>query len=106
MEAVVIYVTCQDNQQAREIGQTLVKERLVACVNILPTIQSLYWWNDEIQDDTETAFLAKTTPKNVDKIIARVGELHSYECPCVIAMPIEKANPNYLNWIIEQTQKS
>lgn len=106
MESVVLYITCENDAQAREIGQILVKERLVACVNILPAIQSLYWWNDEVQDDTETAFFAKTTKANVEKVIARVGELHSYECPCVISLPIEKGNPDYLKWIIEQTQKS
>ncbi|WP_135077731.1 divalent-cation tolerance protein CutA [Terasakiella sp. SH-1] len=105
MKAVTLYVTCSDQSEARAIAQQLIKERLVACVNILPAIQSLYWWNDAVQDDSETAFFAKTTPTHVDRAIERIGELHSYDCPCVVSLPIEKGNPDYLKWIAEQTLK-
>jgi periplasmic divalent cation tolerance protein len=105
-KTVVLYITCKTNDEARAIGRTLVSERLVACVNILPPIQSLYWWNDEIQEDTETAFYAKTTDENVEKVISLVKKRHSYDCPCIIAMPIEKGNPDYLKWIEKETQKS
>ncbi|SCA55162.1 Divalent-cation tolerance protein CutA [Candidatus Terasakiella magnetica] len=104
MKAVTLYITCSDETEARAIGKQLLTERLVACINILPAIQSLYWWNDEIQDDSETAFFAKTTEDKVDQIIKRIGELHSYDCPCVVALPIEKGNPAFLDWIVEQTK--
>ncbi len=104
MKPVILYITASSELEARSIGHTLVKERLVACVNILPTIQSLYWWNDEIQDDTETAFFAKTTDTMVEKTIERVGELHSYDVPCVVALPIKNGNPDFLNWVVEETR--
>jgi len=106
MKAVVLYITCANEDEARTIGRTLVCERLVACINILAPIQSLFWWNDEIQEETETAFLAKTLIENVENVIERVNQLHSYDCPCVISMPIEKGNPNYLKWIEEETKKA
>jgi len=106
MEPILLYITTSSELEARSIGHILVKERLVACINILPTIQSLYWWNDEIQDDTETAFFAKTTKNNVDKVIKRINGLHSYDCPCIISIPIEKGNPDYLKWIIKEAQNS
>lgn len=105
MKTVVLYVTCDNQDEAKSIGRVLVSERLVACINILPPIQSLYWWNDEIQEETEIAFLAKTTAENVERISERVKELHSYDCPCIISMPIENGNPDYLKWIEKETQK-
>ncbi|WP_417820722.1 divalent-cation tolerance protein CutA [Terasakiella sp.] len=105
MKSMVLYVTCSNKQEARSIGQILLKERLVACVNILPAIQSLYWWNDDIQEDSETAFFAKTTDKNIDAAIALIKASHSYDCPCIVTLPIEKGNPDFLNWIKEQTTK-
>ncbi len=103
MKPIVLYITCSGDLEARTIGHKLLKERLVACVNILPPIQSLYWWNDEIQDDSETAFYAKTTTDKVEKVIARIKQLHSYDCPCIVSLPIEHGNPEYLEWITSQT---
>lgn len=105
MEPVLIYVTCSNELEARKISHTLVKERLVACVNIIPTIQSLYWWNDEIQDDTETAFFAKSTRKNVDGVVNLVKDIHSYDCPSIIVTDIENGNPDFLKWIGEECKK-
>lgn len=104
MKPVALYITASSTLEARSIGHCLVKERLVACVNILPSIQSLYWWNDEIHDETETAFFAKTTTDRVDRVIERVKELHSYDCPCVVSLPIEKGNTDYLKWLVEETR--
>jgi len=105
MKSMVLYVTCSNEQEARSIGQKLLQERLVACINILPTIQSLYWWNDQIQDDSETAFFAKTTDENVDAAITLIKDSHSYDCPCIVTLPIEKGNLDFLQWIKEQTTK-
>ena len=105
MQTQLLYVTCKDTEEANTIGRTLVQERLVACVNILPAIQSLYWWNDEVQNDCEVAFFAKTTQQKAQQVIERICQLHSYECPCVVTLPIEKGNPDFLNWVTEQTKK-
>ena len=103
MKYYLVYITTKDDDEARKIGKALVEEKLVACVNIHPT-NSIYWWKGKIQEENEVAVLAKTKASLVDKIISRVKELHSYEVPCVISFPIEKGNPDYLQWIEESTK--
>lgn len=105
MQTHLVYVTCSNGDEARTIAKDLIQSRLVACVNILPEIQSLYWWNDAVQEDRETAFFAKTTEENVDGVVKRVKEIHSYDCPAIITFPIEKGNPDFLKWIAEECQK-
>jgi periplasmic divalent cation tolerance protein len=105
MKPVILYVTCENEDQARHLGTHLLEKRLVACINILPAIQSLYWWNDAIQNDTETAFFAKTTEDNTSAAIALIKALHNYDCPCIVSLPIENGNPDFLKWIVEETAK-
>ncbi len=105
MKPIMVYVTCATEEEARTIAHSLLKDRLVACVNILPTIQSLYWWNDAMQNDREIAFFAKTTEENIDKVIERVKNLHSYDCPCIVSLPIENGNSDFLKWITDTVKK-
>ncbi|CCQ73809.1 divalent-cation tolerance protein CutA [Magnetospira sp. QH-2] len=103
MPQLLIYITASSPDEALAIGETLVGERLAACVNILPGMISMYWWQGEVQQDEECVLIAKTRDTQVESLIARVKELHSYDCPCVVALPIEKGNPAFLQWIDEQT---
>ncbi len=98
-----IYITTEDEDEARRIGKTLVEEKLVACVNIHP-IKSIYRWEGEIQEEGEVAMLVKTKAELADKVMERVKELHSYEVPCIVSFSIDKGNPDYLNWIEESTR--
>lgn len=100
-----IYITASDEAEAREIGRTLVEEKLAACVNIHP-IQSIYRWEGEIEEAGEVAMLVKTRTELVDKVIKRVKELHSYEVPCIVSLSIDKGYPDYLRWIEESTEKA
>jgi len=102
MQCRLIYITAADEEEAREIGSVLVAEKLPACVNIHP-IKSIYRWEGEVQEEGEVAMLVKTTARLVDKAIKRVKELHSYEVPCIVSLPIEKGNSDYLKWIEEST---
>jgi periplasmic divalent cation tolerance protein len=104
MEYRSIYITAKDDAEARKIGEILVWERLVACVNLFP-IKSIYWWKGDVQDGKEVAIIAKTRAELVDRVIARVKQVHSYEIPCVVSWIIEKANPDYLEWIKESTEQ-
>jgi periplasmic divalent cation tolerance protein len=103
MAAKLIYVTTGSSEDARRIGEALVRERLVACVNILPAIESIYWWQGAIQHDNEAVLIAKTRADLVESVVARVRALHSYSVPCVVALPIEAGNPAFLRWIEEET---
>ena len=103
MSVRLIYVTTADRAEAERIGEALVGERLAACANILGPITSLYWWEGRMQRGDEVALIAKTTADLVDRIVARVRELHSYTVPCIVALPIEQGNPAFLRWILEET---
>ena len=103
MQYCSIYITTGDEAEARKIGRTLVEERLAACINILP-IQSIYRWQGDIEEEGEAVMFVKTKAELADEVIARVQELHSYDVPCIVVLPIEKGNPDYLKWIEESTR--
>ena len=106
METKLIYVTTSDVHEAKKIGRLLVEKRLAACVNILGAIESMFWWEDAVQEAGEVAFIAKTTRERVPELIAAVKANHSYECPCVVTLSIEEGNPDFLKWITDETSPS
>jgi len=97
-----VYMTCADKAEAAKIGRVLVESRLAACVNIIDPMVSLYWWDGKVQDDRETVIIAKTTIDKVPLLKEKVVSLHSYECPCIVCLPIESGHGPYLQWIQEQ----
>ncbi|MFQ5887543.1 MAG: divalent-cation tolerance protein CutA [Candidatus Hydrothermarchaeales archaeon] len=102
---VTVYITTPDKEEAEKIGETIVGERLAACANIIPNMSSIYWWKDEMEKSDETVLLLKTKEENTEAIVRRVKELHSYENPCIVALPILKGSREYLEWIKEETKK-
>ncbi len=101
---LLVYITTKNKAQATEIGQKLVQERIVACVNIIDGMQSIYWWEGKICEDNETILIAKTSDTLFNTLLTRVKELHSYTVPCIVAIPIEKGNPDYINWLKDEIQ--
>ncbi len=99
MKPFFVYVTTADKDQARAIGRHLVQSRLAACVNILDNMNSMYYWQDKFQDDQESVLIAKTTQDRLQDLIDAVREKHSYDCPCIVAIPITNGNPAFLEWI-------
>lgn len=99
-----IYMTAPDRETALDIGRKLVEERLVACINVVDNMSALYWWQGEVQQDTEAIMIAKTRDDLVPKLIETVVELHPYDCPCVVALPIDAGFAGYLEWIRNETQ--
>jgi periplasmic divalent cation tolerance protein len=96
-------MTAGSHDEAVRIGHALVAERLAACVNVLGPITSVFEWEGRTQEDQEVAFLAKTRRARIDALVERVKALHSYDCPCAVALPIDGGNPAFLQWIGEQT---
>jgi periplasmic divalent cation tolerance protein len=104
MEASLLYITTQNNAEAKAIGTALLEERLIACITIVDNIQSMYWWNGSITSDTEAMCIAKTKTSLVPEVITKVKTIHSYTCPCVVALPIIDGNPEFLAWIARETR--
>ncbi len=103
-QAVMVYMTASDLDEAGRIGKALVDKGLAACVNVLGPIRSLYRWDGEVQDDAEVAFIAKTTAERLEELTAEVNRLHSYDLPCVVALPLVGGSAAFLAWIAAQTQ--
>lgn len=104
MKIVMIYITAGDKAEARTIGQYLVESKLAACVNIFSDMNSMYVWEGKFQDDQEAVIIAKTTQEKVQKLIKAVKARHSYDCPCIVTLPVSDGNPAFLNWIAEQVE--
>jgi periplasmic divalent cation tolerance protein len=100
------YVTAGSRAEALTIGRTVVQERLAACANVLAGMTSIYWWQGALEQADEAVLVLKTRAELVERLTARIRELHSYECPCVVALPIAAGNPDYLDWIARETAPS
>lgn len=103
MSLSVIYITVGSAGEARALGRALVHERLAASANVIEGATSFFWWQGELQEASEALIVAKTKSALVPRVIARVKALHSYDCPCVLSVAIEDGNPDYLDWVAEQT---
>ena len=98
-EMLMVFMTCDGRQQAEEIAQKLVEERLAACVNVVPGIRSCYVWEGKLSWSEELLLIAKTTSGAFDGLKKRVGELHSYEVPEIVAVPVEAVAEKYGEWV-------
>ena len=99
-----IYITVGSKDEALRIGQALLKDRVVACVNLFDQVHSMYWWNGSIQQDEEVVLIAKSKAEHWESLKERVRELHSYSCPCVVSLPLQQGNEPFLAWIDEQVK--
>ena len=95
------YITCSKKKEAHNIAAFLVKRKLVACANIINSIDSIFLWGGKVKKAKEVLVVGKTMNKNVQKIINSVKKLHRYEVPCVIFFDIKNGNTDFLKWIIK-----
>lgn len=98
-----VYVTCSDHPEAERIASVAIEKRLAACANIFQAHQSLYWWNDAVQNDSEVAMMLKTSKARYKELEALIKDNHSYDVPCIIALPVHAGNPEFLEWIEQST---
>jgi periplasmic divalent cation tolerance protein len=101
MSVCLCYISLGPRDDPQEIARTLVEERPAAAINVQTGVQSFYRWQGRVEEAPEVTLIAKTRAALVPRLAARVVELHSYECPAVVAVPIEAGHPAYLTWIEE-----
>jgi periplasmic divalent cation tolerance protein len=102
-EFLSLYITVPFRDVAETIGRTLVEERLAACVNIIAGTRSIYRWEGKVEVASEVVLIAKSRAARFKQLEKRVKELHPYDCPCIVAWPIEAGYQPYLEWLAQET---
>lgn len=102
-EPVVLYITVPNREEGLRIGRALVEEKLVACANVIDGLTSIFRWEGAVQEEAEALLIAKTDRTLIDAASDLVKLEHSYECPCVVALPIIGGNQDFLGWISAET---
>ena len=97
----VVLCTFPDADQAAAVARALVDARLAACVNLIPQVRSIYRWEGKVSDDAEVLAVIKTTAHRLAALRERVLALHPYECPEVIALPVDAGSARYLSWVAD-----
>ena len=100
-QAMVVLSTAPDEAVGARIAAALVERRLAACVNIIEGVRSLYWWEGKVQDDAEVLLICKTDDSHLSELTTALEELHPYDCPEVVALPVTGGSAAYLSWIGE-----
>ena len=101
--AVLVYTTWPSIVEAERAGRHIVERRLAACVNILPGMISHYWWEGKIERAEEAVMIVKTRASLAEQVSAAVKELHSYQTPAIMVLPVENVDPDYHAWIVKET---
>jgi len=102
----LLFSTTGSQEEASRIASHLVENHLVACVNIVPSIRSVYWWNDQVNDESESLLLMKTEKSKIKEVEIAIKSIHSYETPELIAVGLDYGMPAYLGWISTAVRKS
>jgi periplasmic divalent cation tolerance protein len=103
-EPIVVLVTCGSEEEALKIAQSLVEERLAACVNLVSPVRSIYRWEGKIWDEEEWLLIIKTQRQRFEELEEKVKSLHSYAVPEIIGLPILEGSSSYLEWLEEMTE--
>jgi periplasmic divalent cation tolerance protein len=98
-KALIIYITAGSRKDADKIAETLVREKLAACVSIVPEISSRYWWKGHLEYGKELLLIVKTFPARYKALEKRVRQIHTYTVPEILAIPVTEGNPTYLKWM-------
>ena len=100
---VLVLTNCPDEESANAIALALVEERLAACVNILPRVQSVYRWQGSVESATEILLFIKSTAANYAALENLIRQHHPYDVPEIVALPVTHGLPAYLNWVAAET---
>jgi len=98
-DKIVVFSTCDSEEQAGRIARELVEQKLAACVNILPGARSIYRWKGQVEDSSEWLLIIKSRRDLMDKLRAAIGKIHTYEVPELLAVPVVDGSESYLAWL-------
>ena len=101
---IVLFITTATADEAHRISRALLEQKKVACVNIVPKVSSSFWWQDKINSAQESLLIAKTKASQLNELVRLVKEIHSYDIPEIIALPIVGGNQDYLEWIGKEVE--
>jgi len=104
-DEIIVLITTSTTDEAAKIGTALVDGHLAACVNIVPEVRSLFFWEGKTRDERETLLICKSRLSRMKQLVARVKSLHSYTVPEVIAIPIVAGSREYLDWVKDATKQ-
>lgn len=99
MKYIIVLMTASNKKEAESITHQLLEEQLIACANILESVSSLFWWKEKIEQENESLVLMKSNEKLFKPLVQRIKQLHSYEVPEILALPIIDGFESYLNWM-------
>ncbi|HAM38218.1 MAG TPA: cytochrome C biogenesis protein CcdA [Elusimicrobia bacterium] len=99
MKYTIVFVTVPNKKEAKKIADIILKEKLVACVNIINKLESIYWWQGKIEKSNELLLIMKTKTSLSKELIKKIKSIHTYEVPEIIFLPITAGNTDYLKWI-------
>ena len=103
MPQSLIYITTSNRKEANTIAYEIINSQLAACANILEGTTSIFFWEGKICEEKEVSLILKTREDLVERLIEKVKKMHSYDCPCVVSLPIAMGNTEFLNWIDNET---
>ncbi len=95
----IVYITTSGILESRKIAINLLKNKLACCVNIIPSVESMYLWKGKIEEDSESIMVVRTKSVLVEEVIKMVEQVHSYETPCILEITVNKGSDNYLKWM-------
>ena len=100
---MTVLMTAPDRETGRSVAARLVEERLAACGNVLEGVTSVFWWEGAVQDEPEVLVILKTTRAHADRLTERIREVHPYDVPEVLALPVERGLQEYMDWVRDET---
>ena len=103
-DPVTLYVSVKDREEGIRIGNVLIDGKLAACANIMDGVTSIFLWEGKTQQESEAVLFAKTRAGLIDAATKAIIASHSYDCPCIVALPIVGGNPDFINWIGTETR--
>jgi len=103
---IVVFVTVPNREAGKKLAGSIISEKLAACVNIVPGVESVYWWEEKVQSDAEALLIIKTRESLLDSLTEHVKANHEYDVPEIIALPIQGGNLKYLEWLKNSTREN